>query len=78
MKALEFHTKIHEGIIQLPEKFKAWANAQVKIILLMEADTPLQDDAEINQLIAEIQARNPFRSIEDPIAWQNQLRDEWN
>ncbi len=35
-------------------------------------------DAEaINRLLDEIGQRNLFAGISDPVAWQKQLRDEW-
>lgn len=79
MKALEFETKISNGIIRIPEKYKQWANALVRIILLKETDVVEKETKKENlkMLFKKIQQKNIFKKINDPIQWQKELRNEW-
>ena len=75
MNALEFSTKIEEGLIQLPKQFAEYDNTYARIIVLV--DTPPTRVSKKEQLLAtfkKMQQHNLFASIENPVLWQKQLR----
>ncbi len=78
MNALEFSTKIEEGLIHLPKQFQEYDNTFVRIIILVE--TPQTHVSKKEKLLATFKKMHEhklFSSIENPILWQKQLRDEW-
>lgn len=78
MNALEFSTKIEQGLIHLPEQYQAYDNAYVRILILIE--TPPIQVSKKQKLLAifkKMQSRNIFVSIENPVLWQKKLRNEW-
>ena len=78
MNALEFSTKIEGGLIQLPKQYEAYDNTFVRIIVLIEP--PLESVSKKEKLLAtfkKLQQTSVFDSIENPVTWQKQLRDEW-
>ena len=36
------------------------------------------DVEQLENLFDELQAMNAFSTVDDPVEWQKQLRDEWN
>lgn len=81
MKAIEFRAKIVNGIIEIPKKYRFLTNQLARIIILTE-DSELedltQDKESIQSILRELKTRQVFTQIQDPIAWQRSLRDEWN
>lgn len=81
MKAIEFRAKIVNGIIEIPKKYRKLTNQLARIIILTE-DSELedltQDKESIQTILRELKTRQVFTQIQDPIAWQRSLRDEWN
>lgn len=78
-ETVEFTARIKNGIIKLPKRYKALANAMVKIILQKkEAEKPHVDKDNLIRLIVEIQEKGIFNSIKDPLRWQKEQRDEWD
>ncbi len=78
MNALEFSTKIEQGLIHLPEQFQEFNNTYARIIVLLE--TPDAHVVKKEKLIAtfkKMQHLKMFSSIENPVLWQKKLRDEW-
>ncbi len=78
MNALEFSTKIEHGMIHLPKEYEAYDNSFVRIIVLVEQ--PLNGLSKKEKLLAtfkKLQQTPIFDSIENPVTWQKQLRDEW-
>ena len=76
MNALEFSTKIEEGLIHLPKQFAEYDNTYVRIIVLVE--TPPTHVSKKEKLLAtfkKMQQHNLFASIENPVLWQKKLRD---
>ena len=51
MKAIEFTTASHDGIINIPQDYKDWFSQTVRVILLRDsdADTP-QGEADTTEL----------------------------
>jgi hypothetical protein len=78
MNALEFSTKIEKGLIHLPKQFQEYDNTHVRIIVLVE--TPSSNVSKKEKLLAtfkKMQQKNLFKTIDNPVTWQKQLRDEW-
>ena len=78
MNALEFSTKIEQGLIHLPEQYHAYDNAYVRILVLIE--TPVSQSTKKQKLLEafkKVQNSKMFASIENPVLWQKKLRDEW-
>ena len=81
MRAIEFTAKIKNGVIQIPQKYRKLTNQLARIIILTddkETDKPVQDFDAIQAILARIQTKNTFLEINDPVAWQRSVRDEWN
>ena len=78
MNALEFSTKIEQGLIHLPEQYHAYDNAYVRILVLIETH-PFQTSRrqKLLESFRKVQERKIFATIENPILWQKKLRDEW-
>jgi hypothetical protein len=51
---------------------------RVRVTATLEpADTGLHGEAgELEALLAQIRKRNPFQSIADPVAWQQEIRED--
>ena len=78
MNALEFSTKIEQGLIHLPKQYHAYDNAYVRILVLIE--TPVSQSTKKQKLLEafkKVQNRKMFASIKNPMLWQKKLRDEW-
>jgi hypothetical protein len=80
MVALEFSGTIEQGgVIHLPREYAEYDNAQVRIIVLVEK--AIEASSQKEQLIAlftKMQQLPMFSNIDDPTAWQKQIRDEWD
>ena len=78
MNALEFSTKIEQGLIHLPKQYHDYDNAYVRILVLIE--TPVSQSTKKQKLLEafkKVQNRKMFASIKNPMLWQKKLRDEW-
>ena len=78
MNALEFSTKIEQGLIHLPKQYQDYDNAYVRILVLIE--TPVSQSTKKQKLLdafKKVQNRKMFASIKNPMLWQKKLRDEW-
>ncbi|GAA4458590.1 hypothetical protein GCM10023189_31090 [Nibrella saemangeumensis] len=83
MKALEFETTIENGKITLPETMSNLDKSQVRVIVLweeMEVSERGQnyDPVAVEGALRSLHEINLFESVPDPIAWQKQLRNEWD
>ena len=79
MNSLEFTTKIEHGVIHLPKEFEDYDNAVAHVTVTL--DTPEDKKAKKDRLFAafkKAQEAKLFAEIEDPVAWQRKLRDEWD
>ena len=78
MNALEFSTKIEQGLIHLPKQYQDYDNAYVRILVLIETpSTQPTKKQNLLEVFKKMQNRKLFASIPDPILWQKKLRDEW-
>lgn len=81
MLAVEFETHAENGIIKIPEKYRKIAEGDLKIIILKEEEKSKvpgkQKIANIKKLLKQIQGKDIFQNIEDPLEWQKAIRNEW-
>ncbi|MBS4028958.1 MAG: hypothetical protein KGZ58_10000 [Ignavibacteriales bacterium] len=79
MHAIEFETKIENGMIHIPKEYLELENSSVRIIMMKEEPRQsIQNKETLSSLLSEIKKRNIFKDIDDPVAWQRKIRDEWN
>jgi Xaa-Pro aminopeptidase len=78
MNSLEFTAKIERGVIHLPKEFEDYDNGVAHVTVTLENTDEIK--AKKDRLFAAIkkaQQANLFSDIDDPVAWQRKLRDEW-
>lgn len=77
MKAIEMETVI-DADGKLPEAFHEVFGRKARVIVLyqdvIQNDSPESEQAHIMELAGKIHA---FRDMDDPLAYQKALRDEW-
>lgn len=77
MKAIEFQTKIENGIIKMPFQYSDYANSYVRVIVLTpESEAKTGKKALLNAFF-KLQEKDIFKRITNPVKWQKQLRNEW-
>lgn len=77
MQAIEFDTQIENGLIHLPEHLLNWqAGKHVKVIVL--ADEPLNQPGQISSNASINRHAGKLKLSQDPLSFQNALRDEWS
>ena len=81
MLAVEFETHVENGIIEIPKEYRKAMAGELKIIILKEErrakTSPKKKIARIKKLLEEIQGKNIFHNIPDPVEWQKAIRNEW-
>jgi hypothetical protein len=81
MKAIEFRAEIKNGVIHLPKEYQSLADQSARIILLTEetsAPESKQSIDELQTILDKLTAKQMFQEIENPVIWQQNLRDAWN
>lgn len=81
MQAIEFTSKIKNGVIEIPLKYKQFVGKIARIIVLTDDDAiqqTSQDRETIQSILQQLGERGVFKGISDPVAWQRSIRDEWN
>jgi hypothetical protein len=79
MEALEFSTRIEEGIIRLPKEHEKYSNAFVRIIILTEAPlSHLSKKEKLREVMLQMGEKNVFSGIANPVDWQKGIRNEWD
>jgi hypothetical protein len=76
MQAIEFDTHIENGLIHLPANLQHWQEGKpVRVIVLVDEKLPenknQQHKPSINRHAGKINL------TQDPLAFQNVIRDEW-
>jgi len=79
MKAFEFKTKPENGIIKIPPEYRNYANSIIRVIMLTNEDDfeYTSKKEQLKSLFNQLQAKDIFRKIDDPVKWQKDLRNEW-
>lgn len=76
-QAVELDTEIEaDGTVHLPDEYRELYGRKVRVVVLV-TEQPVQsvdNSAALMELAGKIDA---FKDIEDPVAFQHQLRDEW-
>jgi hypothetical protein len=79
MKAIEFETCIKKRSISIPEQFQNLDNIRARVILLF-SESEKQGNYDKNLLFLafdKAQQKGIFKNIDNSVAWQKQVRDEW-
>lgn len=78
MDSVEFTTKIEHGVIRLPKEFEELDDQVAHVTLTLETQEDKQEKKDrLFAVLKKMQEVDVFRDIEDPVAWQRKLRDEW-
>ena len=91
MEAVQIHTRAENGriTIDLPAEHAALANAQLLVLLVAEpelatqpTDTlpqfPATDWDAVQRAYEAFEGHDPYPTITDPVAWQREIRGEWD
>lgn len=79
MNSLEFTTRIEHGVIHLPKEHEEFDNSLAHVVVTLQSSEDKQAKKErLFDAIRKLQEVDVFRNIEDPVAWQRKLRDEWD
>lgn len=76
MNAVEFSGIIKKGQITVPQQYIDYDNSNVRIIMLIEEKKDSKKENLLN-VFNKMKSQNMFSSIENPVLWQKQIRDEW-
>lgn len=63
MKTLEFLTVIENGVIHLPEKYKAFNNVKARVVVVSENENRITKKARLLANFKKLQLSNVFESI---------------
>jgi len=79
MKTIEFETQAENGIIKIPPQFSDFDNSKIRIIILTkEEDVEYKSKKQkLKSLFKQLEKKDIFRKINDPVKWQKDLRNEW-
>lgn len=71
MQAIEFETHLNNGLIHLPLNYQHWQEGKsVKVIVLVEEKSDVKKS--IHRHAGKIEL------TQDPLEFQNAMRDEWS
>jgi hypothetical protein len=78
MNAVEFSSKIEKGKIIVPKQFKEFENENVRVIMLFN-EVEVKNSKKENLLLTlnKMKSEKMFSSIQNPVSWQKQVRDDW-
>ena len=79
MRIYEFETTVSQNSINLPIELDDLNDKKVKVELKIEEENP-KGNYNKKALAAAFQKaidHNVFKNITDAVAWQRELRDEW-
>ena len=66
MKAIEFQSTTHDGVIDLPEQYRDWNGKQVRVILLDDSPAPGE-----TALLSEDALAEDWNREEEDEAWRH-------
>ncbi len=78
MQALEFSTRIEGGVIRLPKEYEGYDNAYARVIILTtnSLETVSKKD-RLREVMLRMGENDIFKKIDDPLAWQKKMRNDW-
>lgn len=82
MLAFEFEAFAENGMIRIPDKYAPMVRREdeLKIIVLKKENSnisPERKNSNIKKFLKQIREKKIFHDINDPVEWQNQIRNEW-
>ncbi|HND86726.1 MAG TPA: hypothetical protein PK971_00280 [Saprospiraceae bacterium] len=78
MEALEFSTKIENGLIRLPHRYRMYEDAFVRVIVLAsKPQVILKRKRNLAEVFNKMKDKEMFARIDDAALWQKKLRNEW-
>jgi hypothetical protein len=77
MNAVEFSGKIKKGLIKVPKEFQD-SEEDVRVILLFDdAKKAMSKKDNLRNVLNKMKNEKMFATIDNPVLWQKQIRDEW-
>lgn len=79
MKAIEFETTIHKGLIHVPSYYKNMKNTHAKVIVMVSevSETTNYDKSLLLKILSKANKTGLFDDIGDSVSWQKQQRNDW-
>ncbi|MBT8420560.1 MAG: hypothetical protein KJO08_06825 [Gammaproteobacteria bacterium] len=78
MQAIQFDARIHDGVIDIPLQHRDLSKEDVKVILLMEEESPLPlARPSALDVLARAPGKRLFRSAEEVDDYLRAERDAW-
>lgn len=79
MNTLEFTTKIKDGKIRLPKPYrKKLENKNTRVSIIIKQDEQANYNIDkIESILSDMKKQNAFSKIDNPSAWQKEIRNEW-
>lgn len=82
MLAVEFEGHVKNGVIKIPDEYRETLQGTLKIIILRKEDKNrthlIRKRKGLKRVLSRIREKNIFNSIDSPVEWQKELRDEWH
>ncbi|MCK9395683.1 MAG: hypothetical protein M0Q44_08835 [Methylobacter sp.] len=76
MQAIEFETQLENGLIHLPVSYQHWQEGKhVKVIVLVDESADDRSEQQNRQSISRHAGK--ISLTQDPLDFQNSIRDEW-
>jgi len=76
MQAIEFETQLKDGVIQLPLSYQHWQEGQQVKVIVLAAETLKNQDLFTSKNINRHAGK--ITLSQDPLAFQEGIRDEWS
>ena len=75
MQAIEFETQLKDGVIQLPLPYHHWHEGQPVKVIVLVADSVADNDKPTGKDINRHAGK--LTLTQDPLVFQEAMRDEW-
>ncbi len=78
MERISFKAKAKNGIINVPEKYKALSNSKLRVIIAEDRNKKVKiNKIKITNPYKDITDTKKLRVIREISNWQKKVRDEW-
>jgi hypothetical protein len=75
MKAIEFETRLKDGTIYLPESYQHWEEGRKAKVIVLVSDSTEEESQNTGKDINRHAGK--ITLTQDPLAFQQAMRDEW-
>jgi hypothetical protein len=75
MQAIEFNAQLKNGVIELPAVYQHWQEGQAVKVIVLAADSPTESTSPTPKNLNHHAGR--IGLTQDPMAFQNAIREEW-